>query len=307
MSIDLYFAGAYNKDIEDVIISENYNKLLSNINDRKMIKKYIDLKKEGKWKGKLFIDSGAFTTHTKGKQVDIEDYIKLLNENHEWIDLYVQVDDIPGKWKVPKTREELEASPPKTWANYLYMRSKLINPYKLLPVFHQGEDFKYLKQMLEYRDENGKPIEYLCVSSNKNLDSGKRYEWYKDCYEIIEQSSNPNIKVHSLGTQSEKHCSLIPFTSADATSWILTAANGNIYSKWGTVYISDRGINEVNHINNGVAKDIFSKYVESKGFTFEELCNNHNKRVEWNLRYLGEWAKNMEYKGPKSFKRTRLF
>lgn len=84
------------------------------------------------------------------------------------------------------------------------MRSKLIDPDKLLPVFHQGEDFIYLKQILEYT-ENNKHIPYICLSSNKELDATKRLSWYEKCYEIIEQSSNPEVKVHSLGTQSEKH------------------------------------------------------------------------------------------------------
>lgn len=305
--MDIYFAGAYSNEIENIIIKENYNKLLSNANDRKKISWYVDKKKSGEWQGKLFIDSGAFSTHRSGKQVDLEDYINFINENHEYFDLYVQVDDIPGKWGQPKTKEELESSPPKTWNNYLYMRSKLIDADKLLPVFHQGEDFKYLKQFLEYQDENGERIKYMCISSNKNLDSRKRYEWYKQCYEVIEKSSNPNIKIHSLGTQSEHHCSTIPFTSADATSWIMSAGNGSIYTKYGAVHISDRSKSEKDYILNNCEKDVFEDYVKSCGFSAEELATNHNKRVEWNLRYLGEWAKNMKYVGPKKFKSNKLF
>lgn len=307
MSIDLYFAGAYNKEIENIIIDNNYNKLLSNANDKKMISEYIEYKKSGRYKGKLFIDSGAFSVHTKGKNLDIEAYIEFLNNNHQYIDLYVQVDDIPGKWGQPKTKEQLAESPKKTWQNYLYMRSKLIDYDKLLPVFHQGEDFKWLENMLNFKDDSGNMIKYLCLSSNKELDTNKRFSWYERCYEIIESSSNPNIKIHSLGTQSEKHCSLIPFTSADATSWILSAANGNIYTKYGNIYISDRGINQKDYILNNASKEVFESYIKENGFTIEELQQNHNKRVEWNLRYLGEWAKNMEYKGPKSFKKNRLF
>ena len=307
MGFDLYFAGAYNQEIEKILIKNKYNKLLSNANDGKMIERYINLKKTGEYEGKLLIDSGAFSVHTKGKTIDLEKYIDFLNNNHEWIDLYIQVDDIPGKWGQPKTAEQLSESPKKTWQNYLYMRNKLIEPDKLLPVFHQEEDFIYLKQMLEYT-ENEKHIPYICISSNKELTAEKRLNWYKRCYEIIEESNNPNVKVHSLGTQSEKHCSIMPFTSTDATSWILAAANGSIYTKYGTIYISDRGINELNHIvNDSNSLKILQEYIESKGFTIDELKSNHNKRVEWNLLYLGEWAKNMNYIGPKSFKNNRLF
>lgn len=305
---DLYFAGYYTDDMEDILMAHGYNKLLSNINERKGIARYIEAKKSGKFNGKLLIDSGAFSVHKSGKTVDVEDYINFLNENHEYFDHYIQLDDIPGKWGIPRTKEELLASPPKTWNNYLYMRSKLIEPKKLLPVFHQGEDYKYLKQMLEYRDENGGPIEYMCISSNKDLDAKKRYDWYKHCYEIIQTSSNPNVKIHSLGTQSEKHCELLPFTSVDATSWIMTAANGNLYSKWGNITISERQLARKENIANKVSYNIFKEYVESKGFSIEELASSSAKRIEWNLLYLGEWARNVrQYKGPKSFKSGRLF
>lgn len=306
-NFDLYFAGWYNEDIMKIIIDNNFNQLLSNINDRDKIEKFIEAKKNG-WKGKLLIDSGAFSIHRSGKEVPLEDYINYLNKNHEYFDLYVQLDDIPGKWGIPKTEEELASSPPKTWANYLYMISKLEEPKKLLPVFHQGEDYKYLKQMLEFRDENGEPIYYLCLSSNKNLDAKKRYDWYKRCYEIIEQSSNPNIKIHSLGTQSQNHCELIPFTSADATSWILSAGNGNIFTKYGTIYLSSKGLSKKDNVLNNVSYNIFEKYIEEKGFNFEDLSTKSFERVKWNVLYLGNWARyEREYKGPKTFKRGRLF
>ena len=58
-NFDLYFAGWYNDDIMKIIIDNNFNQLLSNINDRDKIEKFIEAKKNG-WKGKLLIDSGAF-------------------------------------------------------------------------------------------------------------------------------------------------------------------------------------------------------------------------------------------------------
>ena len=55
---DLYFAGWYNDDMMKIIIENDYNQLLSNINERDQIYKYIEAKKIG-WKGKLLIDSGS--------------------------------------------------------------------------------------------------------------------------------------------------------------------------------------------------------------------------------------------------------
>lgn len=307
MDFDLYFAGYFRKEIQDLVISNNFNQLLSNANDRKQILKYIEAKKNG-WKGKLLIDSGAFSVHRSGKKVNLDDYIKFLNENHEYFDLYIQLDDIPGEWNKPKTKEQLESSPIKTWENYLYMRSKLVNPNKLLPVFHQGEHFDYLKQMLEFKDEKGNHIPYICISSNKNFDATKRFEWYKRCFAIIEKSSNPNVKVHSLGTQSESHCEFFPFTSVDATTWIMSAVTGSIYTKYGPVILSDRQLDRKEHIKNNLSYDLWEEYIKSNGFTTEQLIESSLERVRWNCLYLGNWAiSGREYKGPKSFKKRSLF
>lgn len=306
---DLYFAGFYKQEIADVIFENNFNQLLSYVNEIKAIPIYIEAKKNG-WKGKLLIDSGAYSIHRSGKEADVDAYIEFLNNNHEYLDYYIQLDDIPGKWGQPKTKEQQAISPVKTWENYLYMRSKLIEPKKLLPVFHQGEDVKYLKQMLEYRDENGEPIDYMCLSSNKELDSRKRLSWYKFCYEVIHNSSNPNIKIHSLGTQSETHCEMMPFTSVDATSWIKTGGLGNIYTEWGIITVSDVQLNKkTNVVNNKAFIEDFTKYVESKGFTVEDLMTSSAERIRFNCLYLGNWARDKrQYKGPKSFKeRGRLF
>lgn len=304
---DLYFAGWCNDDMMQIIIDNDYNQLLSNINERDQIYKYIEAKKIG-WKGKLLIDSGAFSIHKSKKEVPLQDYIDFLNANHEYLDYYIQLDDIPGEWGRKPTPEEVADSPKKTWENYLYMVDKLIEPKKLLPVFHQGEDFDYLRQMLEYRDKDGKPIEYICISSNKSLDAKRRYEWYKRCYDVIERSSNPNVKTHSLGTQSQRHISSIPFTSADATSWILSAANGTLFTKYGRLYVSDHGLNLKKNIANGIAVDTIKEYFESKGFTLDELASSPYERVKWNLMYLGDWARyERKYIGPKSFKIRRLF
>ena len=305
---DLYFAGWYSQGMEERIFKNNFNQLLSFVNELKHIEKYIQAKKDG-WTGKLMIDSGAFSVHKSGKVADVEAYIKWINENHEYLDYYIQLDDIPGKWGTPRTKEELEASPPKTWENYLYMRSKVADREKLLPVFHQGEDFKYLEQFLEYKDEeNNERINYICISSNKELSAKARMEWYRTCFEVIAKSSNPNIKTHSLGTQSEKHCEMLPFTSVDATSWIMTAANGNVYTKWGPVTISERQLTGKHHIKNKASYEVFREYIKSNGFDPDKMKTDNDERIAWNMKYLGDWARDKrEHKGPKNMNRGRLF
>ena len=105
MSFDLYFAGANNSATDDYFISNNCNRLFSQLNDRKLIQRYVQAKKDG-WTGKLMIDSGAFTLHRSDKKVDVDKYIDYLNEYHDYFDYYIQLDHIPGKWGQPRTAEQ---------------------------------------------------------------------------------------------------------------------------------------------------------------------------------------------------------
>ena len=42
-------------------------------------------------KGKLFIDSGAFTAWTKGTYINVDDYVYFLNDRVQYIDLFGQL------------------------------------------------------------------------------------------------------------------------------------------------------------------------------------------------------------------------
>lgn len=68
MSIDLYFAGSSMKEADELILSKNYNRLFSYLNDKSNVQYYIKFMKDKcEKKIKLFIDSGAFTAWTNRK------------------------------------------------------------------------------------------------------------------------------------------------------------------------------------------------------------------------------------------------
>ena len=76
---NLYFAGSDNPAWREYLIKKKANRLASWINDRNVINGWI----ENKAKGNLFIDSGAFSAHTVGKEVDVDQYINFLNAKEE--------------------------------------------------------------------------------------------------------------------------------------------------------------------------------------------------------------------------------
>lgn len=201
---------AYLKNIGD----RKFNSLhsywyLMNLSDEKIMDGF------SMTKGNIMIDSGAYTAWTKDINLDVDSYINWINKWNKYVTTFGQVDVIPPK---KATRQEIDDCCKKTWNNYLYMKDRMISPEKLLYTFHYGEDFKWLKQALEYRDSNGNPIEYMAIGGLVGRSSKQRTNFLDRCFEIIKHSSNSNIKVHGFGVSSEKLWNKYPFESCDSFS-----------------------------------------------------------------------------------------
>ena len=81
------------------------------------------------------------------------------------------------------------------------MRERVKQPNKLLPVFHIGEDFKYLNNMCN-AILDGKHIPYIALGGTVGLDRKTKDTWYNTAFRVIKQSKNPNVKVHAFGMTS---------------------------------------------------------------------------------------------------------
>lgn len=300
---NLYFAGSDNPAWREYLIKQKANRLASWINDRNVIDGWI----ENKAKGNLFIDSGAFSAHTVGKEVDVDKYIDFLNEKDDFVYIAAQLDKIPGEFRKAKTRKQCLEAPLMSWENYLYMRPRLKSPDKILPVFHQNEDFDWLLTMLETTFD-GKHIPYIGVSPANDRSTKEKNEWFETVFRLIGQSSNPNVKTHAFGMTSLPVLERYPFTSADSTSWIMTGANGGIMTPRGTVVISDKQIDNPQHIIHATKAEIeeIEALCKKYKFKFDDLKTSYQERVKFNVAYLLDWAKNYEYKGTEIKKRSLI-
>ena len=270
--------------------------------------------------GKLLIDSGAHSAHTKGITLDLEEYIGFVNENIDKFTLYVQVDKIPGVYRMPKTAKDWLEAPQLSWENYLYMREKSKDPSKLVPVFHQGEDLKWLRNMLDYTFSDGSHIPYIGLSPRGDVSLKAKYDFSAECFATIQNSSNPNVKTHAFGATSLEMLERLPYTSADSTTWVLVSAFGQVWMP----NCIDGDINGVG-IKLGVSEENRSHptatqtyweqpakikkklddYFESIGTNIEELSVSHSARALASAKYVQNWANNYEYKGLKSFVTTK--
>ena len=290
----LYFAGAGTKGSSELKLELGCNQLYSQLNERHAIMKWVEYKKEHPDnKGRLFVDSGAYSAYTKGKVIDVDDYIKLINEIAPWVEIFAQVDKIPQVIGREPTEEELAAAPAQSWENYLYMIKKVKPEYrdKIMPVFHFQEDPKWLHNMLEYTHEDGSHIPYIGLAVSTVDGAEVRHQWLEMCFDIIKKSSNPNVKTHAFGMPALAVLEDFPLTSSDSTTWVIAASYGFIIVDKKTICVSDRRIHDNGNIwHQSIAvQEELDKKVQEFGFTLKELAEDSNKRQLFNIMSMKKW------------------
>ena len=301
--MDLYFAGS--EAFTNLVFDYPINLLMSYFYVKDKFNK-VNFDKD-MFSRKIFIDSGAFTAWTKGKSINVDEYIEWINNNNDYIYLYGQIDSIPGDIVKGATKEQVEEAAQKTWENYLYMRPKMKNPDGLLYTFHVGEPYEYLKQALEWKDSDGKLIPYIALGGMVGKPRQVKEQFLDNCFEIIKNSSNPNVKVHAFGMTSFDLLEQYPITSADSTSWIMTGANGGIKTDMGVINVSVNKKKLPEHYSHldSIHQDNFNNTIKKYGFTLDELSDSYENRLRYHIQYMQDKASNLTYK-PK-LKAFKLF
>lgn len=316
------FSGTMTQEMHDMLLAcddfEPLDILVSQV-DRGGVKKAIEWKRElvnygtpdenGNYKQThfcrwFFCDSGAYSVHTGKAKVTQDEYIDYINSIADDIDVCAQMDTIPGKLNQPKTPEDYHISAEKSWENFLYMRSKVTCPEKVMPVFHMGEDSKYLKQMLEYKDENGNHLEYIGLSPANDASVGERDIFLKDMYHVIQKSSNPKVKTHIYGFTTLHVMAKYPIYSADSITYRLLAAYGKILlpDKDEVVAVTNknrrnRDKNSASYIEaciqNGDTAQLNALKAQAAkaNVTLDELRDSSHARAIFNLRSIQQLVK----------------
>lgn len=287
-----YFSGMSYQDMKRRL---NVDQLFSQWHERKGIKSLIEYKKEHpEHTGRIMVDSGSFTAYTKGVHIDIDDYLKFIDEIGDYVTVFVAVDDVPDPMNMDYNKAKT------TWDNYLYMVER-IRPElrdKLIPVFHYGEDFKWLRNMLEYRHPDGSPIKYIGLAISLEGTKKVRINWGRECMRVIHESSNPNVMTHAFGVGVKSVLDNITVTSTDATSWVKRAAYGMIAVDDKSIHVSevmkakadDRSLSQQ---SKALQEDVL-KRIKQRGFTLEELEQDSDKRAEFNILDTLDWVAKLE-------------
>lgn len=230
---------------------------------------------EQKKRVELFLDSGAFSAWSQGKEINIDEYIQFIKDNKDVIDVYANLDVIGNA----------EA----TWKNQTYMESKGLKP---LPVYHYGEDIKWLKKLL-----TGK-YDYISLGGMVPISTGDLIHWLDDLFKnyLCDDKGMPIVKVHGFGLTSLRLMLRYNWFSVDSTSWVVTGRMGSIYiprfrnGKWiydedsWKIVVSNRSPASKEagkHINtmSPNEKKILTSYITEKGYS---LGKSEYKTVDYN-------------------------
>ncbi len=169
----------------------------------------------------FFLDSGAYSAWSKGTEIDLDEYCAFIRSNIEHIEVYACLDSIPGKPGRAATEKERREAADLTWQNYLYMKSEGLEP---LPVYHYGEDFKYLERMLDYG------CDYIGIGGLVSVPGPMRRHWLDRLFKrITDPKGMPIVKTHGFGMTAVPLIFRYPWYSIDSTTWIQITANGAVY------------------------------------------------------------------------------
>lgn len=177
---------------------------------------------------RVFLDSGAFSAFTLGKEMDLVAYCDYIKRNNDIIryennDCMASVLDGIG-------------DPLKTYQNQKAMESLGVRP---LPCFHYGEDERYLEYYIQHYD-------YITIGGMVPISTPQLIHWLDRIWAkyLVDGSGRPRLKVHGFGLTSVPLMTRYPWYSVDSSSWIQLAAHGNVFiPRYGQFAISARSPN----------------------------------------------------------------
>lgn len=149
------------------------------------------------------LDSGAYTAHRKGNEVELDSYMAWLQRHGTRYSWYAALDLIGDG---ARSKE-----------NWQIMRREGLNP---VPVFHGGEPFELLD---EYRAH----CPLVALGSTPGWGIKKRLEWYEAVF------SRHEHRYHLFRATDPRLLGRFPADSVDSSTWARASAMGEIPSECG--------------------------------------------------------------------------
>jgi len=260
----------------------------------------------------LFLDSGAFSAWTQGREIDIDAYIQFCLEHQDLVDAVANLDVIPGHPYKRITQKDIEDSAKRGWENYEKMLAAGIPKNKLVHIFHQGEDMKWLEKMVRV-------MPYIGLSPANDKTRDQKLMWLDRCMECVtDKNGMPLVKFHGFAVTSLDMLLRYPWYSVDSSTWVVNARMGRVFiprrkdgqwkydEKFWIIPVSNRSPEKKEagkHIDNisPMQRRMVLEYIHEMGYSlgksrFEKVLQSHE------LKENERWAE----KKPKDKTEKRL-
>lgn len=297
---DIFFAGSQAKEIDDMIMENNYCRLFSQIGEWKGILDWVECIKSGKTKSKLMIDSGAFSVKTRGITVDIDKYIEKMNQIGEYIYCFANLDVIPDS---PK-HEDVYNGAKQGWENFLYIQKHCKYKEKCMFVYHRHDPKEFLESAIQYYKENPE-LKYFALGGL--IETPNTFEFICEMCDRLKKEL-PYVKIHLFGYTRLKRLQYFNADSTDSTTWLQVGALGYIITPWGNLLVSEKkkfDKDSIHSLEPG-ARDVVLKYITDQGYTLQDLEINYKSRMMFNIQYFVDFAKQITYTPIKTKKKKLI-
>jgi len=245
-------------------------------------------------------DSGVFSTWTLGEEVDIDAYAEFCHENIDIFSAMVGCDVIPGEFGRVPTAQEVDTSAAKGWENYLHMVEDLKLPaHRVIHVFHQGEEIKWLENLMKYNDDHikaGGEALYIGLSPANDRTTKQKAMWLD---QVMPYITNPDgsakVRWHGFGVTAVDLLKRYPWFTIDSTSWmragafgavrvpLLSRKNPYLDSKLIVAVTEATGYSQGNkHYDKMCIQEqkVVCEYLESVGVTIEDVKKDEREGVQ---------------------------
>lgn len=242
-----------------------------------------DMRREG---AKVFLDSGAFSAWTLGTVVDLPGYCEYIKRNMDIL-------RVEGGAVMASVLDAV-GDPLGTYRNQLHMEHLGVRP---LPCFHKGEDERYLEWYIQN-------YEYITIGGMVGSSVEQLRIWLDRIWDrYLAPHGKPLLKVHGFGMTSVELMEMYPWYSVDSSSWIQSAAFGNVvmpryrddtipHIKATPIKVSDKSPSRHDagqHLTTltQIEQDYLFRELEKQGFTYERLSTVYESRAAYNLWAFG--------------------
>jgi len=187
----------------------------------------------------VLLDSGAFSAWTKGKAINLDDYVDCIIRHRGVVCHAANLDVIPGRQGQKQiSAYENRRAASEGWMNYRYILARLRwlghedLCSRIMPIHHQGESIDILKTMI---DEG---CQYVGISPSNDARTKQRMKYLDEVFTYL--SSQPTrILTHGYAVTSETLMDSYPWFTVDSITWIYIAGFGMVKTPMGAFSFSE--------------------------------------------------------------------